>query len=399
MRVLVVSEQRFACTTSAVWARTASTFEFWTRYHGAFDEVLVAARVEPLGEAPAGSRRADGPGVRFCALPYYVGPRAFLRVARQVRDQVRRAFEWGDAVIARAYSPLSMQLLPWLSRAGYPYALEVVSDPRDAFASGGVRHPLRPVFRLWFARSLRRQCGGACAVAYVTESALQRRYPARSDAFTTHYSSVALDDRDLASGSRTWRAAPATPHVVFVGSLAQMYKGPDLLLDAAARCVRRSVDLQVTFVGDGQHRAELARRAAQLGLSERARFLGEVPAGDAVRRILDQADLFVLPSRTEGLPRAMIEAMARGTPCIGAAVGGIPELLPAADLVPAGDVIALADLLETVTRDPARLAAMSARNLARAAEYRDAVLRTRRDAFYREVRARTAAWLRVHPRP
>jgi glycosyltransferase involved in cell wall biosynthesis len=91
----------------------------------------------------------------------------------------------------------------------------------------------------------------------------------------------------------------------------------------------------------------------------------------------------------------MLEAMARGLPCIGSTVGGIPELLPAEDLVPPGDAVALAAKIREVAADPERMARMSARNLAKAEEYRDEALRERRLAFYRYVRESTETWIRA----
>ena len=124
-----------------------------------------------------------------------------------------------------------------------------------------------------------------------------------------------------------------------MGTLEQLYKAPDVLLDAVGQCFRQGLDLELVWIGGGQYQQQLEARAKELGLSPRVRFLGQLPAGDAVRGELDRADLFVLPSRQEGLPRAMLEAMARGLPCIGSTVGGIPELLPAEDLVPPGDTL------------------------------------------------------------
>jgi glycosyltransferase involved in cell wall biosynthesis len=135
--------------------------------------------------------------------------------------------------------------------------------------------------------------------------------------------------------------------------------------------------------------------ARELGLSGRVEFRGRLPAGEAIFRELDRADLFVLPSRQEGLPRAMIEAMARALPCIGSTVGGIPELLPQRDLVPPDSPSALADKIGEVARDPSRMARMSARNLEVARGYREEVLVERRTAFYRHLEERTADWLRA----
>jgi glycosyltransferase involved in cell wall biosynthesis len=101
-----------------------------------------------------------------------------------------------------------------------------------------------------------------------------------------------------------------------------------------------------------------------------------------------------MPSRMEGLPRAMIEAMARALPCLGSTVGGIPELLSSEDLVAVGDAPGLAKKIHEVLADPARMSRMSARNLEKAREYAEAP-GERRLAFYREFKLRTQAWLQA----
>lgn len=88
----------------------------------------------------------------------------------------------------------------------------------------------------------------------------------------------------------------------------------------------------------------------------------------------------------------MIEAMARGLPCVGTTVGGIPELLPPEDLVPPGDVPALAAKIRQVLGDPQRLAQMSRRNLEKAREYSEHMLTPRRDEFCRYLLRRTEEW-------
>jgi hypothetical protein len=81
-------------------------------------------------------------------------------------------------------------------------------------------------------------------------------------------------------------------------------------------------------------------------------------------------------------------------PSIGSKVGGIPELLPAEDMVSSGDVEALARKIREVVTNPQRMAEMSARNLETAKQYRDEFLQKKRIAFYRHVREITEAWLR-----
>ncbi len=87
------------------------------------------------------------------------------------------------------------------------------------------------------------------------------------------------------------------------------------------------------FCGDGKHLSELKARADEHGLDGRVKFRVELSRNE-VRYELDKADLLIMPSRQECLPLAMVEAMARGLPCIGFAVGGVPKLLHSDELVP-----------------------------------------------------------------
>jgi glycosyltransferase involved in cell wall biosynthesis len=102
---------------------------------------------------------------------------------------------------------------------------------------------------------------------------------------------------------------------------------------------------------------------------------------------------------TEGLPKALVEAMGRGLPCIGTKVGGIPELLPEEDLVAPNDPEALSTRMLEVLADPERRTYMSARNVRRAGEYRCDLLRQRRIAFYQALRRQTEMWLKVRSMP
>ena len=98
-------------------------------------------------------------------------------------------------------------------------------------------------------------------------------------------------------------------------------------------------------------------------------FLGRVDDREAIRAHLDQADLFCMPSHTEGLPRALVEAMARGVPAIGTRVGGIPELLPDEQMVEPGSPAALAVLISALVGSAERLNRASLFGWERAARY------------------------------
>ncbi|BAZ86761.1 glycosyltransferase family 4 protein [Dolichospermum compactum] len=394
MKVVVALEHRFNRTPDGiVWTHTQFPYSFWQRYLEVFDHVRVVARVQDVLSVPSDWRESNGDRVSFAPMPYYIGPAQYLWRSLQIKRAAQQAVNTEDAVIFRVDSTIASCIEPKLRATKHPYGVEVVCDPYDVFAPGSIRHPLRPVFRWWFPQVLRRQCVGACGAAYVTESALQKRYPPGKQAFSTHYSSIDLPDEAFVSVPRSPKQESQIFTIIFVGTLAQLYKAPDILIDAVANCVQEGLKLKLVLVGDGKHRKELEMRAAKLDLGDYVDFRGQLSSGQAVRTELDQADLFILASHQEGLPRAMIEAMARALPCIGSTVGGIPELLPPEDIVPPADVAALSSKIWEVVTNPERMTRMSSRNLEKAKEYRNEILRERQIAFYRYVRKSTEIWL------
>lgn len=395
MKVLVTTEHRFERTPDgAVWTGTVYDYPYWQNYLAVFEEVQVFARIKEVETVPDSQHRADGPGVFFAAVPYYVGPWQYLWRLPELKGAIKRAYRRDIAVIL-VNGTLAALLEDRLRRVGHPFGIEVIGDPYDTFAPGSTSNIFRPFFRRRSAHILRRQCATACAVAYVTAEAFQKRYPPAPGAFVTHFSNIVLNGEDFIDQPREASNKRSTVTLITVGTMDLLYKSQDILLSALAHCLAQGISIRLVLVGDGRYRAKLQSQARELGIASHIVFLGRLPGGAAVREQLDQADLFVLPSRQEGLPRALVEAMARGLPCIASTVGGIPELLPPEDLVPPGDADALAKKIMEVVRDPERMARMSRRNLEKAKEYRNEVLQQRRVAFYRYVKERTEEWLKA----
>lgn len=158
----------------------------------------------------------------------------------------------------------------------------------------------------------------------------------------------------------------------FAGRLAKI-KGLDTFIAALGRLRRETPDFKVLIIGDGDLKSELVKQAEQLGISGQVLFTGDT---ERVSDYYKQSDIFVLPSLSEGMPLALLEAMACGLCCIGSDTGGIQELMgPAVDSTPAlpykicengllfppGDADALLQALLKVIADPDLRQKLSAR--------------------------------------
>jgi glycosyltransferase involved in cell wall biosynthesis len=161
-------------------------------------------------------------------------------------------------------------------------------------------------------------------------------------------------------------AGRAPLRLAIAGRLVRQ-KGVDVTLQAMARL---DLPLELEVIGDGPIRAELEGLAAELGLRDRVRFSGWVDRSllpDAYRR----ADIFVFPSRDEGMPNVVLEAMACGLPVIGTPIPGTRDLVADGEtglLIPVDDVAALADAVRALALDPQRRRAMGAAGRRRVVE-------------------------------
>lgn len=157
------------------------------------------------------------------------------------------------------------------------------------------------------------------------------------------------------------RPAGDPQRVVFVGRLDSV-KGGRLLLEAFGQLRARHPQALLEIVGDGPDRAAMEARAAELGLGDRATFLG-YRTQDQVAQVLSRADMLVLPSFAEGVPVVLMEAMASSLPVVSTRIAGIPELVTdheAGFLAPAGDMETLVARIDTLLSDPERARQMGA---------------------------------------
>ncbi|HEX3892279.1 MAG TPA: glycosyltransferase family 4 protein [Terracidiphilus sp.] len=165
----------------------------------------------------------------------------------------------------------------------------------------------------------------------------------------------------------------STPfHLICVARLAPE-KAQSVLLEALADVVKCGRGVCLHLCGDGPDRARLERHVEALQLQQHVTFEGFL-SQDRLRSAYQKADAMVLPSFEEGLPVVLMEAMARGIPCISTWIAGVPELIRGGIdglTVPPGDARALAEAIVELVDDPERCTMLAERGRARVVQLAD----------------------------
>jgi len=202
------------------------------------------------------------------------------------------------------------------------------------------------------------------AVSEEVASQLRRRFGVDERKLRVVHNSIPVDLylRDASADSRHELTGGTGQQVVLTVARLDRQKGHRCLLEAAAAVP----NALFVFAGDGAERASLEREARGRGVAERVRFLGH---RDDVPNLLASCDLFVLPSLHEGLPLAVLEAMAAGKPVVATGIGGTDEAVVDGEtglLVPPSNPDALAGAIRRVLGDDALGRRLGAAGRARA---------------------------------
>lgn len=262
-------------------------------------------------------------GTRILHLPLYSRASPYLRLAaRRAEVPLVVAHEW-----SRPGRPSwSRRAADWWLRPGTCFVAASTALRRELVASG-----VRP------------------AAVEVVHAGVD---PRRFDPWTRSAARLELE------------LDPARP-VILVPARLHPVKGHDDLLAALPAMLERRPDLLVLCAGEGPRRSDLEARAERLGAGAAVRFLGH---REDIPRLLAAADLVLLPSHVEGLPAALLEAMAARRAVVATAVGGVPEAVTngvEGTLVPPARPDRLAAAVDELLRRPDVAAAMGERGRAR----------------------------------
>jgi glycosyltransferase involved in cell wall biosynthesis len=307
-------------------------------FRGAGHAVTVLARGEPSV--------ADADGVRVTRVRFHQLPRRMRHVARELRFRAA-APGVGAALLAAAESAGADVVLSLAITSYAPYVgrlarrLPVVLSLEGGEPGGVFTARPRPLRRALLHARRVVACAGSLAKAAIALA------PEIADRLTVVPNGV---DAARFAAATPW--SHPRPYILAVGRLVAQ-KGFDVLLDALSRAAD-GLGVDCLIAGDGPDRAALEARRNAAGLGARVRFLGTVGL-DALPALYRGAVLVACPSRWEGLPLVVLEAMATGRPVVASAVDGIPDAVVDGEtgiLVPPEEPAALAEAITRLVRDP-----------------------------------------------
>lgn len=286
-------------------------------------------------------------------------------VDRKYNDKlIEKEVAVADVCIAHVPCYHSESVVKYAKEYNKPYLTVVVGCPWDALWNYNYKGKLLAFGSYWTLKKIQKKSQYSI---YVTNEFLQHRYPT-----TGHWigcSNVNIStgiDGVLERRLSQINNRELSNQILKIGTTAALdvpYKGQIYVIRALAKLKKQGQIFEYHLVGAG-HGDKLKAEVRKLGLDDQVYFHGCVEHS-RITQFLDELDIYIQPSKQEGLPRATIEAMSRGCLCIGSHIAGIPELLLKEYLFPKGNVKAIVRILSNISFEDCRKQAVRNYNFAK----------------------------------
>lgn len=384
-RLLIACDTHIFKFQNSYYFKRRDDAEFFDRYLRVFESVRIVARVFTVDSLKGDFYKIEKKNIDIWEIPSFQGPVQFLKKCIKLKKSLKHVEDGCHCAILRLPSITSFQVYKRIKAKKIPYAVEVVYDAYDGYsASSSIFHKL-----IWkkIDLTMRNICYMADGVSCVTELYLQKRYFSKKHcSFSSFYSSLDLSINDYSSPKKyrkrgEYVISHITNQIEFSGR-----KGVKELIEAVS-LISKYLKVRVKFAGDIKSKEEelLTEYAREKRVEEFVEFVGVIRRSE-LSNFLSSSDIFVLPTKSEGLPRVLIEAMANGLPCISTNVSGIPELLDSDFLVDYNDVKGLCDRIVKLLTNCELYNNAAENNYNKALQYESTVLQNRRDRFYMQLK-------------
>lgn len=323
MKGLFCYDGPISCDNDGNYFGTVLNDQVFKRYFTVVNSLNVAIRIEEQGQQTVKTSQIKLEHLNFIKIPNISSIKGII-LKKKATEILKKSIKEADIIFIRLPSFIGNLAVTLAKKMNKPYLIEMVGCPWDSLwnhsIKGKVVAPL-----MWF--KTRRYIKNGEYIVYVTNNFLQNRYPTKGK--FTNCSNVELQKTEDVVLKRRIEYINETKDKLIIGTAAAVnvrYKGQEYLIEALGKLkLEGIIDYKYQLVGGGDT-SYLKHIAKKNNVEDQVEFLGEIPH-EKVFEWLDKIDLYIQPSRQEGLPRALIEAMSRAVPSFGAKTGGIPELL------------------------------------------------------------------------
>ena len=349
-----------------------------SRYLSFCDDLELCMRKKKQDEV-TGLSEITLPNVHFTEVidltPIRNFPKSYL-----ARKTINEVIDRCDGIIIRLPSTTGRIAIRCCRKKKKPFLVEMVGCPWDALWNHSWKGKIlaAPITLM-----TKHETKIAPAVIYVTNEFLQRRYPTKGKQIGC--SDVEFEDIDESILKKRKMKIQSHTGTIIIGTTAAVnvkYKGQHFIIRALGELKKRGItNYKYQLVGNGSQ-DYLKRIAKECDVEDQVELMGGMSHED-VFKWLDSIDLYVQPSKQEGLPRALVEAMSRGLPAFGSNTGGIPELLDPSCIFKKGHDCEqrIINVLESFDKD--KMLSQSVKNYETAHHYRKEELEERRNKFYK----------------
>jgi glycosyltransferase involved in cell wall biosynthesis len=285
-----------------------------------------------------------------------------------------------DIIIVRLPSASGVIAKKIAEKHNKPILVEVVACVYDALWNYDWRGKLLAHYKkLQYQKHIK----NSTHVLYVTNKFLQERYPTRGKSIGC--SDVILNTIDTSILNTRLNKIQKNNEILVLGTVAAIdvpYKGQADIIKAIAILKGKNIRIKYKIVGQGDP-TNLKNLIKKFEIGDLVEIIGPLQH-EKVFEFIDNIDLYIQPSKQEGLPRAVIEAMSRACPVLGSNIAGIPELINKEALFEAGNLNAITKVLKKI--DQKQLAQWAADNFNKAKEFKRETLDANRKEFYEQFK-------------
>lgn len=332
--IAVCLEHRFYEFDNKLYTKLAFTYPYWKDYLNYFDEVVIIARVQHVNNISEEMVRVDGPNVKYEKLFYYHGLKNFLVNILLVFKYIFIASKKYNHFLLRSGNSTNILWL-MLMLSGKPYLREYPGNIKEGMI-GLVGNKFWVRVLANFLDSLAKlQAKYSNANSFVSDYC-KKLYGSKKPSFV--FSSFRINE---ISSHKSEYGVKNKFKIACLGRL-EGEKGHLNLLKAIQNSAIENIELHL--IGGGSQFNNLKKFAEEFNID--VIFYGAVTDREKIFNILENCDLYIISSLTEGMPRSLLEAMAIGLPCIGSNVGGIPEVMDKNYIYDAQNIFELSNLIK-----------------------------------------------------